>query len=109
MRDRASLARIEGDGSVENVYRLQIMNASEAAQRFRIDVVGLPGATLAGGAPIVDIEGAAARWVPVAVQVPFAGAKGAGSGAHRIDFLITRMADGAERTVQEKSTFVIPR
>jgi cytochrome c oxidase accessory protein FixG len=109
VRDRASLARIVDDGAVENVYRLQIMNASEAPQRFRIDVIGLPGSTLAGGAPTLEIEGAAARWVPVAVRVPHAGARSAGSGAHRIDFLITRLADGAERSVQEKSTFVIPR
>jgi cytochrome c oxidase accessory protein FixG len=109
VRDRAALARLVEDGRVENVYRLQIMNASEQAQRFAIEVRGLPGLTLASGGAPVAIDGAAARWVPVAVQLPHDGARQTGSGAHRIDFLITRLDDAAPRRIEEKSTFVIPR
>jgi cytochrome c oxidase accessory protein FixG len=112
VRDRASLARIVDEGRIENVYRLQIMNASERAQRYRIGVSGLPGARIDGAAE-VEVGPAAARWVPLAVQVPAAAAQAAGGGAHRIDFEITQQAaagDG-DRTWQreERSTFVVPR
>ena len=33
VRDRGALARLVEDGWVENVYRLQIMNATEQSQR----------------------------------------------------------------------------
>ncbi|HEU6454477.1 MAG TPA: cytochrome c oxidase accessory protein CcoG, partial [Roseateles sp.] len=46
VRDRASLARIVEDGWVENVYRLQIMNATESPQRYRLSAEGLPGLAL---------------------------------------------------------------
>ncbi|HPO20295.1 MAG TPA: cytochrome c oxidase accessory protein CcoG, partial [Rubrivivax sp.] len=42
VRDRASLARLVDDGQIENIYRLQIMNATETAQRYRVAVRGLP-------------------------------------------------------------------
>jgi cytochrome c oxidase accessory protein FixG len=110
VRDRASLARIVDEGRIENVYRLQVMNASEATQRYRIAVAGLPGAQVVGAGE-VEVGPAAARWVPLAVRVPAEAAQGAGGGAHRIDFTITQAADAQGRTWQrdERSTFVIPR
>jgi cytochrome c oxidase accessory protein FixG len=109
VRDRASLARIVDDGRIENVYRLQVMNASEEAQRYRIGVRGLAGASVAGTTE-VDVAGAAARWMPVAVQLPQSDARAAGPGAHRIEFEITQLAaEGARMQRSERSTFVVPR
>jgi cytochrome c oxidase accessory protein FixG len=110
IRDRTSLARIVDEGRIENVYRLQIMNASERAQRYRIAVSGIDGAMVQGAAD-VEIGPAAARWVPLAVQVPPGAARSAGGGAQRIDFEITQQADAQGRSWQrsERSTFVIPR
>jgi len=110
VRDRTSLARIVDEGRIENVYRLQIMNASEQSQRFSVMVSGLPGAQVVG-ATEVEIGPAAARWVPLAVQVPPESARAAGGGAHRIDFEITQQpgADGAARQRSERSTFIVPR
>jgi cytochrome c oxidase accessory protein FixG len=112
VRDRASLARIVDDGAIENVYRLQLMNASEQPQRYRISVRGLPGLQVSGaGAQEVDVGPAAARWVPVAVQLPESAARAAGSGAHRIEFEVVQAADADGHTWQrdEHSTFVVPR
>jgi cytochrome c oxidase accessory protein FixG len=111
VRDRASLARIVDDGRIENVYRLQIMNASEQPQRYRIAVGGLPGVRIAGTVAEVEVGPAAARWVPVAVQLPNDGAQAAGSGAHKIEFEITQGAgaDGPTWQRRERSTFVVPR
>ena len=110
VRDRSSLARIVDDGYVENVYRLQIMNATESTQRYRVEASGLPG--LALQAPVdVALSPAEARWVTVALRLPPEAAAQAGSGAHTVHFDIERVADAgsAARLLEEKSTFVVPR
>jgi polyferredoxin len=114
VRDRASLARMVEDGKIENVYRLQIMNATEHAQRFRLGVQGLPGITL-GPVPDLRLAPAEARWVTLSVQVPPEAAAKAGAGAHPIHFDIGLIeaagqgADTAGAALSEKSTFVVPR
>lgn len=111
IRDRGSLARLVDDGRIENVYRLQVMNASERAEQYRISVNGPVGVRLAP-APVQSVEVAAteARWVPVNVQVPPETARQLGAGAHPVEFVIRRV-DGAgdSLAVTEKSTFVVPR
>ena len=109
IRDRGALARQVQDGRIENVYRLQVMNASESAQRFHVVVTGLNGATLASGAQ-VDVGPTEARWLPVSVQIPPEVARAIGPGAHAMRFEIRRDVDGTEASpVTEKSTFVVPR
>jgi cytochrome c oxidase accessory protein FixG len=111
VRDRNSLARIVDEGRVENVYRLQLMNATESTQRYRVKVEGLQGARVSGTTE-VQVEPAEARWFPVVVQVPYETARAAGSGAHPIHFEIERLASDAQQPaaeVREKSTFVVPR
>ena len=110
LRDRASLARIVDEGRIENVYRLQIMNASEQPQRYRIAVGGLPEMALVRSEE-VEVGPAAARWVPVAVQLSPQAARAAGPGAHRIDFEIIQVPQGGGTEWQrsERSTFVVPR
>jgi cytochrome c oxidase accessory protein FixG len=110
VRDRSSLARVVDDGYVENVYRLQIMNATESAQRYRVEASGLAG--LALQAPVdVALSPAEARWVTVALRLPPEAAAQAGAGAHTVHFDIERVAsaDEAARSLDEKSTFVVPR
>src|SRR5450830_1005673 len=43
IRDRGVMARVVEAGKIENVYRLQVMNATETDQRFKVTVSGLPG------------------------------------------------------------------
>jgi cytochrome c oxidase accessory protein FixG len=110
VRDRASLARIVDDGWIENVYRLQVMNATETVQRYAVHADGLTGLALA--APVdVAIGPAEARWVTVALRLPPPTAEAARPGAHEIHFDVVRLAstDDGARTVREASTFVVPR
>jgi cytochrome c oxidase accessory protein FixG len=115
VRDRASLARLVQDGRIENVYRLQLMNASEALQRVRIDVSArgaLAGAVTVVGPREVEVGAAASRWMPVAVQVAPEAAARAGGGAHPIEFHIEPVAEvghGRAWRRDERSTFVVPR
>src|SRR6185369_93405 len=48
LRDRASIARELEDGSVMNVYRLQIRNSSEETRTFFVTVEGLSTLEVAG-------------------------------------------------------------
>jgi cytochrome c oxidase accessory protein FixG len=110
VRDRGTLARLVGEGQVENVYRLQVMNATESDQRYRVRVEGLAGAVLSSRADF-EVGPAQARWLPVSVQVPPETARSLGPGAHAMRFEIERVAGGEEPAamVREKSTFVVPR
>ncbi|OYW20725.1 MAG: hypothetical protein B7Z52_01965 [Burkholderiales bacterium 12-64-5] len=110
VRDRGTLARLVGEGMIENVYRLQVMNSTEAPQHYRVRVEGLAGAVLAAR-PDFEVGPAQARWLPVAVQVPPETARSLGPGAHPMRFEIERVAEGTDlvSTVSEKSTFVVPR
>ncbi|MBP6901357.1 MAG: cytochrome c oxidase accessory protein CcoG [Burkholderiaceae bacterium] len=110
VRDRAALARQVDDGEIENVYRLQLMNATERAQRYAVTVDGLAGLHLAQPVALT-LAPAEARWVTLALRLPPAAAAGLAPGAHAMRFTITRLAgDGdAARPVHEKSTFVLPR
>ena len=111
VRDRGALARLVDDGRVENVYRLQLMNSSEAAQRFRIAVSGLDGLQAIVAADVA-VGPAESRWVPVAVQLPALQAQNLGSGAYPIEFAVERLATPDDDTVwrsTERSTFLLPR
>jgi cytochrome c oxidase accessory protein FixG len=110
VRDRGALARIVDGGKLENVYRLQVMNATEQTQRYQIRVSGLLGAGLVGRQDI-ELAPAEAGWVPVAVQIPYETAASLKPGAYPIEFQITlRQAAGHSGAVlAEHSTFVVPR
>ncbi|MCR5882441.1 cytochrome c oxidase accessory protein CcoG [Rhizobacter sp. J219] len=110
VRDRGALARVVGEGSIENVYRLQVMNATESPQRYRVTLEGLVGATVSSRTEF-EVGAAEARWWPVSVQLPHAAARALGSGAHPVRFRIERVAqaDESAAVVVEKSTFVVPR
>ena len=104
MRDRGTLARMVEQGRIENVYRLQIMNATEKTQRYAINVSGLPGITL-DPATEVEVLPTEVRSAAVRVQIPPGTAE---SGSHPIQFEISSTGDEVAR-VSEKSVFLVPR
>ena len=103
VRDRGTLARMANGGKVENVFRLQIMNATETSQGFQLTVDGLPGLAIASEQDVV-IDSTQARWVAVRVQLPFDAAQ---PGTYPIHFRIT--AQQSAQTVSEKSVFIVPK
>jgi cytochrome c oxidase accessory protein FixG len=110
VRDRGSLARIVEDGYVENVYRIQVMNATELNQHYSVSADGLPGLRLR--TPVAfDIEPTQARWIALALQVPPETASRTPPGAHTVHLTIARESGpGQEQRVQrEKSSFMLPR
>ena len=103
VRDRGALARIVQGGKIENVYRLQIMNATESVQQFRIGVQGLPGLAIVSDNDIA-IDSTQSRWVAVRVQAPM---DAAAPGSHPIHFQIENLTSAA--SVVEKAVFLVPR
>ncbi|MFC5511874.1 cytochrome c oxidase accessory protein CcoG [Massilia jejuensis] len=101
IRDRGAMGREAGDGRVENVYRLQLMNTGGEARLLRIAVAGLPGAAVVGE-DRVEIGAAAARALPVRVR-----AERGPAGARRIVFTVTALDDPA-LTVREEAAFIVP-
>ena len=101
-RDRGTVARMVGQGLIENVYRLQIMNATEQAQTYAIRVAGLDGARILPDA-LVTVDAASSRWVPVRVQAM----ADMSTGSHPIVFVIASQAAGSDEVV-EKSVFLVP-
>ncbi|WP_416548658.1 cytochrome c oxidase accessory protein CcoG [Limnohabitans sp. DCL3] len=111
VRDRATLARIVSGGKIENVYRLQIMNAAEETLSFHLQVEGLPGLHLASES-VVQVNATESRWVSVQLQVPYDAAP---SGSHPIQFHIEARQPFASTDapnvghLREKTVFLIPR
>ena len=103
VRDRASLSRIVAGGKLENTYRLQIMNATEATQRYRISAQGLTGLEVVSE-PEFEIAAAESRWVVVRLQIPYGSAA---SGSHTVHFSIAAVDSDAR--VDEKAVFLVPR
>jgi cytochrome c oxidase accessory protein FixG len=107
VRDRGVLSRQVAGGAVENVYRLQLMNATEAPLAVQLSVSGLAGAQVVR-APEVVLAPAEARWVPVAVQLPPSTVSGL-ANQERSQTLMFEAHFGAGQRVVERSTFLLPR
>jgi cytochrome c oxidase accessory protein FixG len=103
VRDRGVMARIVAGGKIENVYRLQLMNATESTQRYKISASGLPG-LIVSSENVVTVGSTESRWVAVRVQSPF---DAAAPGSHAIQFEIKAL-DLPDR-LTEKSVFLVPR
>ena len=103
VRDRGVMARIVAGGKIENVYRLQLMNATESTQRYKISASGLPGLAVSSE-NIVTVGSTESRWVAVRVQAPF---DAAAPGSHGMQFEIEAL-DSSDR-LSEKSVFLMPR
>ena len=102
IRDRAAISREVEGGFIENVYRLQVMNTTEKDRRFRVQVEGLPAATVAGDST-VDLAGASSRMATVKVRVK---AGELPAGTHKLRFVVDA-EDDAHVVVSEKSVFIV--
>jgi polyferredoxin len=102
IRDRGSLSREVEDGAVENVYRLQIMNAAESPRVFHIQASGMPTLKVAGES-FFAVEGAGTRMVPVRLRVAGSDAR---QGSHRIEFEVGAVEE-PRVSVRERSVFLV--
>ena len=102
IRDRAALVREADDGRLENVYRLQVMNAQERPHSYRVSVTG---------SAALEVMVADALHVPAATTLIFpVRVRAAGDelkpGSNPIQFHLTAIEDPSI-TVHEKSVFFV--
>jgi polyferredoxin len=105
VRDRGVMSREAEDGSIENVFHLQLINATEAASRYEVSVSGIDGIHL-GQPAIVSVPGAGAAAATITVRV---GAENAETlhGARPIRFTLADVANPEQR-VEEPARFWLP-
>ena len=108
IRDRGVMARLVDDGAIENVYRLQLMNQTEAVQALSLGVDGLPGAqiTVQEGVRLSPVED---RQLTVSVRVPGERAARLAGQTVPIRFRVASRSEQGSSLVVEPSTFVVPR
>jgi cytochrome c oxidase accessory protein FixG len=102
IRDRGVMARLLSDGHVENVYRLQITNATESVQTYQINVTGLDGLSILNDSA-VKVYATSEQSVPISVRLPDGNVK---SGVHAIQFEVEAL--GLKKRLVEQSIFYMP-
>jgi cytochrome c oxidase accessory protein FixG len=104
IRDRGVLSREVDGGMIENIYRLQIMNTSETAHRYRISVSGIDSIALASSDEVLLMP-ASSLAVPVRVRI----APGQGkSGSNKIVFAL-HADDDVHLQVTEPAVFFVSK
>ncbi|TEA77363.1 cytochrome c oxidase accessory protein CcoG [Allopusillimonas ginsengisoli] len=110
IRDRGALGREVPGGMIENVYRLQFINASEQPVTLTLEVEGLSGVSIEttdSGADTVHVGATSNRLVPVVVRAPAGQSQ---PGLHDIQIrTIGHYDHGRDIAVTEKSSFYVPR
>jgi cytochrome c oxidase accessory protein FixG len=103
VRDRGTLARLLPGGVLENVYRVQIMNAAGSKQTFSFAAEGLQGLKIASETKI-EVAAAQSRWLVLRLDIPYGSQS---TGSHPIQLKI--QSDLDDRPLIEKTVFYVPR
>jgi cytochrome c oxidase accessory protein FixG len=114
MRDRGALAREVEGVRIENIYRIQIMNASEHPMKVRVKATGLDDLKIlnsqGGEIQEIDVAPASNQLFPIKVSTTIGQSE---SGNYPIHFDVVAQEISGNQTVirtrDEKSTFIIPR
>lgn len=108
IRDRGSLGREVAGGLIENVYRLQLINASEQALKLTLSVDGVNGLTIStpNGENTLVLDPASNLLVPVVLRAPAAKLE---PGLYNVTINGVEVAEGKTRTVTEQTSFYVPQ
>lgn len=108
VRDRGVMSRIVEGGLLENVYQMQLMNATESPQSFRVTARGEDGLLLKSSNLAADgtmeLQAAQSKWITVYLQIPDGNLE---PGSHRVWFDVEMLGSG--KKLEEKSVFLVPR
>ena len=103
IRDRNALFRARGDGLIENVYNLKLINKDRAPHAFVIEASGIDGLQVDYGAETIAMAPGAVRSVPVRIRVP----RGAVRGGADIEVSV-RAQDDPGLTASGAARFLAP-
>ncbi len=107
IRDRGAMSREIGNGDIENIYRLQIMNTTEQMQTYTTRAQGLPGLAQMTN-PVLTVPAAGIGSLTIRLTLPAEATQAHRGKARSITFTVETQGDGELVSVVEKSTFVIP-
>jgi cytochrome c oxidase accessory protein FixG len=108
IRDRSVLARQVEQGAVENVYTLQLMNASDHHRKISVSV--LPSQQVSLTKPVtLELGPAQASKVTVTVRMPAVEAMQHTGQILPIRFVIGSPETADRHEVEEPSTFLVPK
>lgn len=99
IRDRNTLYRDTGDGQIENIFRLRIMNKDVSAHRFTVDVHGLEGAVVDMDKPIPEVASGSIHDQVIRVKLDSAVLNGARSTEFEI--ILTSKNQPELQTIEE--------
>lgn len=108
MRDRAVMARQVEGGAVENVYRLQVMNAQERGRELRIAVQGLEGLQVASEDSL-KLPPGGAHLQTVTVRLNATQARALAGQVLPIRFTVSDTGGTAPEQTQTDSTLLVTR
>jgi cytochrome c oxidase accessory protein FixG len=99
IRDRGVIREV-GDGVIQNIYTLRLMNTDERPHVYHLTVSGPEGTVLEGPSD-VEVAGATTKPMIVPVDMPYK----TGVGSHQLFFDI--VSDDANVKLKEKAAFII--
>lgn len=108
IRDRGMLGREVAGGMIENVYRLQLMNAAETPITLHLNVDGVDGVTFstAEQQTTVDLAAASNQLVPIVIRAPAAKLE---PGLYDVRIHAEGVSpSGQTRTINEVTSFYVP-
>jgi len=108
IKDRGVMAREVGNGDIENVYRLQIMNGLEHEQTYTTSVHGMPGLSMATN-PALTVAATGIGSLTVRLTLSSINAQRLRGQVSPIVFDVQTKTPGKNMLIEERSTFVIPR
>ncbi len=106
IKDRGTLAREVGQGEIENVYRMQIMNGLEEKQRFTVSVSGLPNLRISSDAQL-EVQAVGIGSLPIRLTLPPQVAALYRGKTLPVVFEVQTSAGKEQEIRQEKSTFYV--
>lgn len=108
IKDRGALARIVDDGAVENVYRIRIMNRTEAPQTYRVAATGIEGLSLQARELTVPAAGIDSIVASVRLPADLAQAQRGQSAPIEFEVASAAQASGHAAVLRNRSTFHVP-
>jgi cytochrome c oxidase accessory protein FixG len=109
IKDRGTLARIVDEGTIENVYRIQIMNRTEVSHTYHLAAQGPAGLVLT--AADVAVGPAGVQSIVARLQLAPGPASALQGRSVPVVFELTTVGDDQRKPLaqREKSTFFVPR
>lgn len=110
LRDRNQLYRVTGSGTIENSYRLEILNKDQSPHSYQLSLEAPAGLTLVNAPHRFTLSAGEHRSLPVTVSAdPYAGAVESADIRFRVRAVQGADAEAPDMEMAHESRFIAPR